>query len=155
MNCTRDLLKTAVISLLILLPGMTAAEELDGPAPSSVSGTAFIDTVAAQQLHADGIPFVDVRPSSMYQMGRTPGAVGMSLPEGKFNRLALSKVAGPADPVVLHCRGKDCMMSSIAAEQAIDWGYSQVYYYRAGYNGWKEAGQMVEVPTNAVMQVQK
>jgi rhodanese-related sulfurtransferase len=119
-----------------------------------VAGTTFIDTATAQKLLADGIPFIDVRPASMYQAGRIPGAVSLPLPGGKFSREALAKVAGPDDPVVLHCRGKDCLMSSIAAVQAVEWGYSRIYYYRAGYNGWKEAGERVEVPSKGVMQAQ-
>lgn len=155
MNRLHEHLKTVVLAMLILLPGLAAAAgEPDGPAPASVAGTTFIDTATAQQLLADGIPFVDVRPGSMYKAGRIPGAVSLPLPGGKFNRQALAKVASPDDPVVLHCRGKNCMMSSIAAREAVKWGYSRVYYYRAGYNGWKEAGQRVEVPTKGVIQAQ-
>ncbi|MES9956314.1 MAG: rhodanese-like domain-containing protein [Sedimenticola sp.] len=142
----QDFLRTVVLALSILLPGVTAAEDpTDGPAPAAVEGATYIDTATARQLLDDGIPFVDVRPGSMYQAGRIQGAI--SLPLGaEFNRQALAKVAGPDDPVVLHCRGKDCLMSSMAARQALTWGYSRIYYYRAGYNGWKENGHPVEVP---------
>ncbi|MET0015113.1 MAG: rhodanese-like domain-containing protein [Sedimenticola sp.] len=139
-------MKRVLLALALLLPGVAAAaDQPDGPAPASVEGTTFIDTATAKQLQADGIPFVDVRPASMYQEGRIPGAI--SLPLGaEFNHQALAKVAGPDDPVVLHCRGKDCLMSSMAARQALQWGYSRIYYYRAGYNGWKGDGHPVEMP---------
>ncbi|MES9843375.1 MAG: rhodanese-like domain-containing protein [Candidatus Sedimenticola sp. PURPLELP] len=153
MNLLQDLLKSAALVLLFTLPGVTVAEEkLDGPAPASVAGTTFVDTAKAQQLKAEGIPFVDVRPGFMYEAERIPGAISLPLPGGGFNREALAKVAGPGDPVVLHCRGKDCMMSSLAAIEAVKWGYSRIYYYRAGFNGWKAAGQQVEVPTKEAMQ---
>ncbi|OOZ37921.1 hypothetical protein BOW52_09975 [Solemya elarraichensis gill symbiont] len=152
----QNLLKRVVLALLILLPGVTAAAgEPDGPAPASVAGTTFIDTATAQQMHADGISFVDVRPAPMYQAGRIPGAVSLPLPGGKFTLQNLAKVADSDDQVVLHCRGKDCMMSSIAAREAVKWGYSKIYYYRAGYNGWKDAGLLVELPTKeGMMQAQ-
>lgn len=43
-------------------------------------------------------------------------------------------------------------MSSQAAQQAVEWGYSRIYYYRAGYNGWRDASQRVEVPSKDAMQ---
>ncbi|MEW7982591.1 MAG: rhodanese-like domain-containing protein [Candidatus Sedimenticola endophacoides] len=132
--------------LAILLPLVaTAEDDPTGPAPASVAGTVSIDSAKAQQLHAEGVPFIDVRPAPMYAAGRIPGAI--SLPLGAaFDLNALAKVAAPDDPVVLHCRGKDCMMGSMAARMAVEWGYSRIYYYRAGFNGWKAAGQKVEEP---------
>ena len=154
MNWLQDMLKTSVLAMLFLLSSVVVAvDKQDGPAPALVTGTTFIDTATAQLLQADGIPFVDVRPASMYQSGRIPGAISLPLPGGKFNQQALARVVSPDDPVVLHCRGINCMMSSMAAKMAVKWGYSQIYYYRVGYNGWKEAGQPVEVPTKGIKQV--
>lgn len=42
-------------------------------------------------------------------------------------------------PLVFFCVA-DCWMSWNAAQRARDYGYSQVYWYKLGVDGWKEAG---------------
>ena len=44
-----------------------------------------------------------------------------------------------AKPLVFFCVA-DCWMSWNAAQRARDYGYTQVYWYKLGVDGWKEAG---------------
>jgi len=43
-------------------------------------------------------------------------------------------------PTVYYCYDPDCMKSKVAAETAIKMGYKNVYWYREGIEGWKNAG---------------
>lgn len=69
--------------------------------------------------------------------------VGMGeLSEGWENyfRHHLSKVTKSRQdfPIVLYCRA-DCWMSWNAVKRAASWGYSTLYWYRDGVDGWREA----------------
>jgi PQQ-dependent catabolism-associated CXXCW motif protein len=44
-----------------------------------------------------------------------------------------------AKPLVFFCVA-DCWMSWNAAQRAREYGYTQVYWYKLGVDGWKEAG---------------
>ncbi|MGA8172607.1 MAG: rhodanese-like domain-containing protein, partial [Methylocystis sp.] len=46
-------------------------------------------------------------------------------------------------PVVFYCR-KDCWMSWNAAKRALSMGYSNVFWYPDGADGWAEAGKPLE-----------
>lgn len=41
-------------------------------------------------------------------------------------------------PIVMYCRA-DCWMSWNAVKRAKNWGYSNLYWYRDGMNGWRDA----------------
>jgi PQQ-dependent catabolism-associated CXXCW motif protein len=41
-------------------------------------------------------------------------------------------------PIVIYCTA-DCWMSWNAVKRAAQWGYSQLYWYRDGSDGWQEA----------------
>ncbi len=45
----------------------------------------------------------------------------------------------PDSPVVIYCRA-DCWMSWNAVKRAASWGYSQLFWYRDGVDGWRDAG---------------
>jgi len=47
-------------------------------------------------------------------------------------------------PVLFYCL-KQCWMSWNAAKRAIGWGYTHVYWYREGTDGWKSIGGKVEL----------
>lgn len=48
-------------------------------------------------------------------------------------------------PIVLYCDA-DCWMSWNAAKRAASWGYTRLYWYQNGVDGWKEA----DLPTQPV-----
>ncbi|MBE0505632.1 MAG: hypothetical protein IBX50_02800 [Marinospirillum sp.] len=47
--------------------------------------------------------------------------------------------ANRGHPVVIYCTA-DCWMSWNAVKRAAAWGYTQLYWYREGSDGWLEAG---------------
>lgn len=48
----------------------------------------------------------------------------------------------PDCPVVIYCTA-DCWMSWNAVKRAAQWGYTQLYWYRDGSDGWQEADQVL------------
>lgn len=43
-------------------------------------------------------------------------------------------------PIVMYCKA-DCWMSWNAVKRASDWGYTQLYWYKNGVDGWQEANR--------------
>lgn len=158
----RSLFAVLVVAGFLASPGALAVspsdvpnkhqQAWDGSSPQSVDGATTIDVEKAHQLWSDRAPFVDVRSNSDWQAGRIPGAVHIVNDPGpaeknlnqNLTRKALKEVAGKDQPVVFYCNGPGCDRSSVAAGKAVQWGWSEVYYFRAGFPAWKEAGYPVE-----------
>jgi len=107
--------------------------------PLSVAGAISIDATEAKQLFDDGVVFVDVRDISSRDYGYIPDSVFLDL-ELSFTEEALSALIKRDEPVVIYCAGHRCLRSSKAVENALSWGFTNVYYFRNGFTAWKVAG---------------
>ncbi|MBV8537367.1 MAG: PQQ-dependent catabolism-associated CXXCW motif protein [Alphaproteobacteria bacterium] len=149
------------------LPGYRL-DNYRAPVPLTVAGGTAIATEDAKALWTDRHAiFVDVLPAPRRPEGQAPGAVWKPLPRlhipgslwlpdvgrGEINerlesyfRDNLERITGrnKAAPVVFYCLA-DCWMSWNAAKRAISYGYTQVYWYRDGTDGWTKA----QLPTEA------
>lgn len=54
-------------------------------------------------------------------------------------QLALITRGQQDTPIVIYCTA-DCWMSWNAVKRAAEWGYTQLYWYREGSDGWRDAG---------------
>jgi len=137
-------------------------ENYRAPVPLTVAGGRAIGTADAKALWADHRAFfIDVLPAPRRPDGLALGAVWRPLPRlhipgslwlpdvgrGELNeklesyfRDNLARVTGgnTAAPVVFYCLA-DCWMSWNAAKRAVSYGYTQVYWYRDGTDGWSGA----------------
>lgn len=111
--------------------------------PMSVPGAATVTVDEAASLFDAGTAFVDVRSDSDFEAGRIPGAVHLEL-KSVFNEDALLGVVDKDEAVVLYCNGESCLRSSEASAKAVDWGFTQVSYFRDGFPAWDAAGHPVE-----------
>ena len=112
-------------------------------APMQVSGATTIDEKKAKELFESEVAFVDVRKDSDWDAGRIPGAIHLDLKKN-FTKESLAEEVSTGEQVVFYCNGEKCLRSSAAAEKAVQWGYSKVYYFRSGFPSWKAAGLPVE-----------
>lgn len=114
-----------------------------GQSPQEVAGATTVDSEQAKALFEQGVSFIDVRKEIDWVAGRIPHAVHLEL-RHRFTPERLRRAAAPDEPVVFYCNGPECPRSSIAARQAVAWGYRRVYYYRDGFPAWRNAGYPVE-----------
>ncbi|MBY4675864.1 rhodanese-like domain-containing protein [Marinobacterium arenosum] len=135
------------------------------PTPEQTDGAVTLETSELQQLLAGANPplLLDVRPLS-WKAGRfikqkdyqqLPGSlwlpnVGYGEPEPAWldyfqRNLQRLRTEQPARALVFYCRA-DCWMSWNAARRAHQWGYGNLYWYRDGIDGWREA----ELPLTSV-----
>ncbi|MCB1937256.1 MAG: rhodanese-like domain-containing protein [Nitrosomonas sp.] len=121
-------------ALLCLWSNLVIAEK--PLAPETVDGAQTIDTTKAKTLFEQGVPFIDVRKQHDYDIGHIPGAYHLPL-ASEFTEGKLATIVSKANPVVIYCNGIYCMGSSKATQQAVEWGWMNVYYYRDGMPDWE------------------
>ncbi|WP_412554192.1 rhodanese-like domain-containing protein [Shimia sp. MIT1388] len=136
---TNFLRTLAAVASLVLLPFAALA----ATSPETVSGATTVSPEEAGQLFDEGVAFIDVRKPSDFDAGRIPGAVHLDV-KSALTQDALAEVVASDAPVVFYCNGHSCLRSSKAAEMAVEWGFSKVYYFRDGYPAWESAGFPIE-----------
>jgi rhodanese-related sulfurtransferase len=71
-----------------------------------------------------------------YERGIVPGAVKLS----SYNRYSMDELPkNNATTLIFYCYGTICPASDIAADRAIDSGYTDVRVMKAGIVGWNKA----------------
>lgn len=138
MNKMTQLAATALISAAFATAAFAGAES-----PLSIDGAETIDTATARALFDKEIAFVDVRKDSDWDAGRVPGAIHLDI-KSVYNEGNLGAEVKKDETVVIYCNGPSCMRSSDASKMAVNWGFSNVKYYRDGFPAWKAAGNPVE-----------
>jgi PQQ-dependent catabolism-associated CXXCW motif protein len=137
-------------------------DDYRAPTPEAVAGAAVLDTEVAHKLwQSGGAVWIDVLPAPRRPANLPAAAVWMPLPhrdipgslwlpdigrgalspelESYFQSHLAAATNGRKDAaVVLYCLA-DCWMSWNAAKRAASWGYTQVYWYRDGMDGWDAA----------------
>ncbi|MCH8160215.1 MAG: rhodanese-like domain-containing protein [Proteobacteria bacterium] len=109
----------------------------------SVEGVATIDVGTARELREGGAKFVDVRDRLAFDAGHVPGAIHLDL-HVDFTEERLSELVDRDDEVVMSCWGENCPYAAHACAMAVIWGFTQVYYFAAGFQAWSAAGYPVE-----------
>ena len=137
-------------------------DDYRAPTPSTVAGGVVLDTAAAHELWESGTAvWIDVLPAPRRPTNLPPSALWMPLPhrdipgslwlpdigrgalspelESYFREhLEAATKRRPDVPVVFYCLA-DCWISWNAAKRAVARGYTRVYWYRDGTDGWDAA----------------
>lgn len=109
----------------------TAPEQIEGA--TNLSAEQVIDLILAQPE----LVIIDARKQEEFAKGHIENAI--SLLDTKMSEQALAQhVPNKANPVLFYCNGKRCMRSTNAANKALSWGYSKVYWFRGGWGEWRE-----------------
>lgn len=137
-------IKTILLALLavVMMSGVAMAEK--EKAPLTVEGATFVSNEEAKKLFDDGVIFIDTREDAAWDLGRIPGAIHLDVLTDVFTKKALLKEVKIDEKVVFYCNGVNCGRSSAASERALEYGFTNVYYYREGYPGWKKLGYPTE-----------
>ncbi len=99
-----------------------------------------ISTIELQhQMDSDRpVKIIDVLSSESFAQFHLPKAENVPLDED-FEKNILKKVPEKQHPVVVYCKDERCEASAKAARKLEDLGYTNVYDYRFGKEGWKQA----------------
>src|SRR5262252_8129825 len=137
-------------------------DDYRAPTPKTLAGGIVLDTATAYALWNSGdAAWIDVLPAPRRPANLPAAALWMPLPhrdipgslwlpdigrsslspelEAYFRDNLAAVTKGRHDiPVVFYCLA-DCWMSWNAAKRALSWGYTRVYWYRDGTDGWEAA----------------
>ena len=144
------------------------------PVPATLAGAEVVDDQRAHQLWSDGkTAFIDVLPRAPKPEGLPAGTVwrekprrsipgAIWLPNVGYGAIhadthayfkAGLQAATDGDlehPVLIFCLA-DCWMSWNAAKRAMEYGYTRVYWYPEGTDGW----EFEDFPTEKVERFEK
>ena len=123
--------------LALLVPLTTNAE--NDVTPENIEGATRVDAEQLINL-AETLPdlvIIDARISKDRVHGYIEGSI--SLPNTKTDCDSLSKaIKSTRHPTVYYCNGPKCGRSVKSIEIALTCGYTNIYWYRGGFEDWKE-----------------
>jgi len=70
-----------------------------------------------------------------------PGSINIPQSQDDFVQKVESKATGKDQKIVVYCASEQCNSSLEAAKKLEEAGFTNVYDFEAGAEGWKEAGQ--------------
>jgi PQQ-dependent catabolism-associated CXXCW motif protein len=142
-------------------------DDYRAPVPEKVAGGVALNTNAAHALWKTGrAVWIDVLPAPRRPENLPAGSLWMPVPhrdipgslwlpdvgrgalspalEGFFQRALEAATDGHKDAeIVFYCLA-DCWMSWNATKRAASWGYTRLYWYREGTDGWEAAKLPIE-----------
>lgn len=103
-------------------------------------GTTTIEEVS-QLVGSEAVSIYDANSAQQYASGHVPGAIHLPFDQVTLEKLPKEKNAR----IIFYCWNPMCTSSHDAASKAASLGYTNVSVMSDGINGWKKAGQKVEV----------
>jgi len=121
------------------------AEEISDVSPQEIEG---VPKVSAEGVFAlfeklPGLVIIDSRLATGPSSGRANGFIqgSISLPDIKTDCDSLAKVIPKKTaPSLYYCNGPKCGRSAKAIEVAKKCGYSNIYWFRGGFEEWQQKG---------------
>ena len=133
--------QNAVRSNPVKLVQKVATTKADHSAEAPALGEGEIALEEMQARFDSGLSILlDARSPAEYAESHIPGAINIP-----YDRLAeymetLTYEATPDQPVVCYCKGPSCDLSHLLATELRLMGYEDVVVFKAGWEGWLEAG---------------
>jgi PQQ-dependent catabolism-associated CXXCW motif protein len=154
------LLTNVAVSAQVPEPEGYRMDDYRAPTPQTVTGGVVLDTDAAHALWESGAAvWIDVLPAPRRPANLPASALWLPLPhrdipgsiwlpdigrgglspelEGYFRHHLEAAAAGRKDAAMVFYCLADCWMSWNAAKRAISWGYTRVYWFPDGTDGWE------------------
>jgi len=125
--------------LIISCPSTVFAEKPD--MPDHIPGTKKVsaeDVIDMLGNIAD-LVIIDSRMQNDRHHGYIEGSIGLSNVETDCDSLS-KHISNKSIPVIFYCNGVKCGRSVKATKIALGCGYSHLYWYRGGFQDWKEKG---------------
>lgn len=133
----------SVLTILLLSTTSASAEDSGWRSPETVDGTTLINTAEARQAFEKGMKFIDVRSLRYFNKRHIPGAYHLDL-KTDFTEENLEKIIRKDEAAIIYCNGPHCSLSYRASKKAVQWGFTNLYYYREGFRTWRKSGNPIE-----------
>lgn len=100
-----------------------------------------LEQLMEMNVNKQRFKLVEVLDESSYKKGHLPGA--MNIPVDKLKTAAPKKLK-KNETIVVYCASYSCPLSTEAAALLGKIGYKKILDYKAGKQGWKDAGMEFE-----------
>jgi rhodanese-related sulfurtransferase len=129
----------AGLSLLSLALGVLAAPTGKIAVPEAIAGVISVDAEGLIELaeRQPDLVIVDSRIHMDRRQGYIQGSISLPDVDTSCDTLGVL-LADRGTPVVFYCNGVKCGRSVITAEIAKGCGYTQLYWFRGGFEEWKQ-----------------
>jgi rhodanese-related sulfurtransferase len=135
-------------SLVLAVGGAMAvawAAETPDVSPTAIGGVAKVSAEEVFRLFeaTPGLVIVDSRLANGPSSGRAQGFIegSVSLPDTQTDCTSLASTIPKKDtPALFYCNGPKCGRSAKAVEVAHACGYRKLYWFRGGFEEWREKG---------------
>lgn len=127
--------------LLAAWPAFAAPDQPVTIAPEQIAGVTRVEAEDLLTLVEQEKKLVII--DSRIRMDRRQGYIegSLSLPDNETSCAALERVLSNRKlPVLFYCNGVHCGRSGVAAGIALKCGYTRLYWYRSGFEDWKQKG---------------
>lgn len=135
-------------TLIVLMTGgfvTSQAGQLPEELVTDIQGATKVtaeDIFSLYEKYAD-LVIVDSRLATGPSSGRANGFIegSISLPDTKTNCTSLANIFPKKDsPKLFYCNGLKCGRSAKAIEIALKCGYTNIYWFRGGFDEWLKKG---------------
>jgi rhodanese-related sulfurtransferase len=108
-------------------------------APLEIAGAKTVSCKGVVDLISTipNLVIIDNRTQADFKSGHIEGAIHILDTDMTEESLAKA-VKTRATPLLFYCNGVKCGRAAKATSKAVEWGYSNVYYYAEGIHDWKE-----------------
>ena len=109
-----------------------------------------MNTLTAEQvhMHAERNPdllLINTLDEGNFASTQIPGSINIPQSQDDFVQRVDEEVGSRDREIVVYCASEDCNSSTQAAHKLQDAGFSNIYDFEAGAEGWQKAGkQLVE-----------
>lgn len=103
-----------------------------------------IDVKKTEELMQAGATVLDVLGHESYEKRHLPGAKDIPVSDPDFEEKVADAVPDKSSPVIVYCSDPGCQASPKAARKLEELGYTNVYDFDAGLQGWRKAGNEFE-----------
>lgn len=126
---------------LVVAAGISGAA-MAADAPMTIKGATTVDSAGVIKLieTTPTLVILDNRKEGDFAAGHIEGAMRLIDTDITGPEVLAKHAAAKETPVLFYCNGVKCGRAAAAAEKAIGFGYSKVYYYALGMDEWRAKG---------------
>ena len=126
--------------LFIVLWTFSSVVSAEKPyAPESLPGATILtaEEVISMILGNPDLVVIDSRKKTEFIKGHIEGAINILNTELEIEDLE-SIVPDRTAALLFYCNGVRCLRSSDSITRAVDWGYTNLFWFRGGWKEWTE-----------------
>jgi rhodanese-related sulfurtransferase len=129
-----------IILIYVLVFFSSGVSAVEKPyAPETIPGATSIsaEQVVELILSNPDMIIIDSRKKTEYLKGHIEGAINILNTELALDDLE-TIAPDRTQALLFYCNGARCLRSSDSINKAIDWGYTNIFWFRGGWQEWTE-----------------